>query len=204
MRWSAWRWARQSEGVAVDSGERGHGERCAGLRGGVVMGICSSSNDNQPSRGGAKGARGRRMSTTAARTRQAFLRHQAGHPDVDYEINYKPDASYGRGMTGEVRPAKHKKTGVTYALKTLDKASVTPQEHEDNMNEIQLLKELDHPNIVRLHETWEDDVTVYLFFEVCSGGELFDRLTAHLDKFDTGFNESKVASIVTKMLRAIR
>ena len=38
------------------------------------------------------------------------------------------------------------------------------------------MKQLDHPNIIKLYETYEDKRNIYLVMEVCEGGELFDRI----------------------------
>lgn len=40
------------------------------------------------------------------------------------------------------------------------------------------MKTLDHPNIIKLYETFVDARNVYLVMELCEGGELFDRITA--------------------------
>jgi calcium-dependent protein kinase len=38
------------------------------------------------------------------------------------------------------------------------------------------LRKLDHPNIIKLYETFEDDRNIYMVTELCSGGELFDKI----------------------------
>jgi calcium-dependent protein kinase len=43
--------------------------------------------------------------------------------------------------------------------------------------EIELLRKLDHPNVLRLYESFEDGKTVYLVMELCKGGDLFERIS---------------------------
>ncbi len=51
------------------------------------------------------------------------------------------------------------------------------QDEEQNFKyEINILKELDHPNIIKLFEIFEDDKKYYLITELCKGGELFDEI----------------------------
>jgi calcium-dependent protein kinase len=45
--------------------------------------------------------------------------------------------------------------------------------------EIKILQMLDHPNILKLYEYFEDEKNVYLVTEICKGGELFDRIIEH-------------------------
>jgi len=54
------------------------------------------------------------------------------------------------------------------------------------------MKLLDHPNIIKLYEAFEDAKNIYLVMEVCDGGELFDRI---IDKGN--FSESEARSIFT-------
>ena len=43
-------------------------------------------------------------------------------------------------------------------------------------NEVEILSQLDHPNVVKLIEIFDEDDCVYLVMELMEGGELFDRL----------------------------
>ena len=45
------------------------------------------------------------------------------------------------------------------------------------MLEINIMKELDHPNVIKLFETFEDSTNIYLIMELCEGGELFDKIS---------------------------
>lgn len=64
--------------------------------------------------------------------------------------------------------------------------------------EIDILKNLDHPNIVRLYEVFEDQRNIYLVTELCTGGELFDEILNR-----DVFTEKEAASIIKQVLSAI-
>lgn len=60
------------------------------------------------------------------------------------------------------------------------------------------MSNLDHPNIIKLYETFEDDKNIYLVMEICEGGELFDRI------IDRGFfSEVDARTIFTQIMQAI-
>eukprot|EP00439_Symbiodinium_sp_Y106_P051772 s953_g6.t3 len=64
--------------------------------------------------------------------------------------------------------------------------------------EIQIMKTMDHPNIIKLYETFEDRKHIYLAMELCTGGELFDRI------IEVGqFTEKDAAIVVQQMLSAV-
>ena len=80
----------------------------------------------------------------------------------------------GSGTVGEVRRCKHMRTKVERAVKILKKDQMDEFESQIFKHEMELLKMLDHPNIQKLHEVYEDDKRYYLVIELCTGGELFD------------------------------
>lgn len=50
--------------------------------------------------------------------------------------------------------------------------------------EVEILRELDHPNVIKLFETFEDKDSIYIVMEICEGGELFYLI----DQVGTIFN----------------
>jgi len=50
------------------------------------------------------------------------------------------------------------------------------EELQSFQEEIAILKQLDHPNILKLYEVFQDDKRFYLVTELCKGGELFDEI----------------------------
>lgn len=57
--------------------------------------------------------------------------------------------------------------------------------------EIQILRKLDHPNILKLYEVFTDDKRYYLVTELCKGGELFDEIITKVN-----FTEKEAADII--------
>ena len=65
-------------------------------------------------------------------------------------------------------------------------------------NEIAVLKDLDHPNIVKMYEFLEDEKRIYIVTEICKGGELFDEIL-NRSKFD----EADASVVMKQLLYAI-
>ncbi|KAF4677960.1 hypothetical protein FOL47_008064 [Perkinsus chesapeaki] len=126
--------------------------------------------------------------------RKDFILDNFGKNLYDYyDVEKK---SLGTGTYGSVSKAKNKATGVLRAVKTMSKSQVknVPRFRQ----EIAIMKMLDHPNIIRLYETFEDAKNIYLVMELCTGGELFDRI------IDKGyFTENDAAVIMKQMFAAV-
>lgn len=108
----------------------------------------------------------------------------------------------GSGISGLVRLVTHKATGLKYAVKCLDLGLVDTDEGLQQLREeIYIMCQLDHPNIVRLEEVYESHSEIYLVQELCLGGELFDRLD---EQPDYHYSEAQCARLIKQMLCSVR
>ncbi|XP_055049060.2 death-associated protein kinase 2 isoform X3 [Misgurnus anguillicaudatus] len=86
----------------------------------------------------------------------------------------------GSGQFAIVKRCKEKSTGVEYAAKfikkRLNRASRRGVRREEIEREVDILQELQHPNIISLHDVYENRTDIVLILELVSGGELFDFL----------------------------
>lgn len=104
-----------------------------------------------------------------------FMHETAGELREKYKIGNK----LGVGAFSTVRIITHRETGEKRSLKIVHKKSMkTDEERGMAATEVSLLKSLDHPNIVKLHEYSQDSKNFYIVTEYCSGGELFDKIVS--------------------------
>lgn len=92
---------------------------------------------------------------------------------------YRLIKTIGKGNFAKVKLAKHVPTGREVAIKIIDKTQLNPSSLNKLFREVRIMKNLDHPNIVKLFEVIETEKTLYLVMEYASGGEVFDYLVAH-------------------------
>lgn len=114
------------------------------------------------------------------------------------ESRYIFEEIIGRGGFGCVRKSQDRITGQHLAIKIIPKVNVSSQSSGFIENEIEILKKLDHPNIIKLYEFAQDTENYYLITELCTGGELFDRIAKMKN-----FNETDAAKIMRSVLSAV-
>lgn len=102
-----------------------------------------------------------------------------GWPLQDLNKYYELGKVLGRGQFGTTRLAKDIKTHKLYACKSIaTRKLVAKEDREDVRREVQIMHHLKgHPNITYLVAALEDRTSVHLIMDLCSGGELFDRIT---------------------------
>eukprot|EP01071_Lankesteria_metandrocarpae_P015117 Lankesteria_metandrocarpae@DN9338_c0_g1_i1.p1 len=122
---------------------------------------------------------------------------------VDLRTVYSIGNVLGTGAFGQVRSCVNKTTRRQYAVKIM--AKVPRQRHgtvdfaEMFRNEVDILQGLDHENIIRYHEFYEDKHFLYAIIDKCEGGELYQSISSK-----TKFYEADVSRICQQMLRSVQ
>lgn len=120
----------------------------------------------------------------------------------DVRVKYHIEAKeLGHGHYGVVRKCMHRDSGNWYAIKSIRKAKVN--KIEVLKREIEILKEVKHPHIIELVEVYEDERYLHLITELCTGGELFDRIIAKTQSAEGHFSEHDAAALIRDILDAI-
>eukprot|EP00930_Biecheleria_cincta_P047667 TRINITY_DN33092_c0_g1_i1.p1 TRINITY_DN33092_c0_g1~~TRINITY_DN33092_c0_g1_i1.p1 ORF type:complete len:542 (-),score=120.90 TRINITY_DN33092_c0_g1_i1:712-2337(-) len=104
----------------------------------------------------------------------------------------------GSGSFGTVRHASCKRTGQPCCVKSVSKSDLPEDELVLLANEIEILSFCDHPHIIRLHHTFEDDREVHIAMQECSGGELANRL-----RTDGPFREHDIRVLMHQLMSGV-
>ena len=68
------------------------------------------------------------------------------------------------------------------------------------LSEVKILHKVDHPNIVKYYETYDEENYMYMVMELCSGGDLYKMIS---DKYSDGMSEKEASEIIHKILKAL-
>ena len=90
--------------------------------------------------------------------------------DTDSLESYQKLERIGKGSYGSVYKVQNKNTNIIRAMKIIPKNY--QKDNEEIMREINILKNLDHPNVMKIYEFLEDEKNYYLIQEFCDEGDL--------------------------------
>ena len=113
---------------------------------------------------------------------------------------YEMGSTLGTGGFGDVKKCTHKESGAERAVKIFRKDLIPQDQLESGsfFQEIEILRSLDHPNIVKVFEFFEDTKRVFIVMELCRGGELFAQLVQR-----SRFDERQAACVMKQVLSAV-
>ena len=129
--------------------------------------------------------------------RQSTGTARQNHIEDDYIVGDE----IGSGMCGTVHECRHILTGDYYAVKIIDtrKFAMTPGLSAIEIREeANLMKSLDHDNIIRIKDTYEVGHWIFIVMEYLRGGDLFDRI------YERGrYGEENARVVMTQILHAV-
>lgn len=159
------------------------------------------------------------MDTTCTCDSAVYNEHHQSHDDCDVASSHNIKSITGKlcdieqryhietrilgaGLHGSVREGIDRITGEHHAIKSIRKRDNPHVKPSGIVREIALLSEMKHDNIIYLVDVFEDDEYVHIVTNLCTGGELFDKIIQYGD--DSCFiDENKAARIIYQVLNAV-
>ncbi|KAG9509004.1 Calcium/calmodulin-dependent protein kinase type II alpha chain, partial [Fragariocoptes setiger] len=95
-----------------------------------------------------------------------------------FSDNYDLKEELGKGAFSIVRRCVQKSTCQEFAAKIINTKKLSPRDFQKLEREARICRKLNHPNIVRLHDSIQEEAYHYLIFDLVTGGELFEDIVA--------------------------
>ncbi|CAH1801384.1 unnamed protein product [Owenia fusiformis] len=123
----------------------------------------------------------------------------------EFYAKYEPKEVLGKGISSVVRRCIEKQTGQEYAVKIMDVTEETTSDVQADEVTYAVKKEINilkmcagHHHIIALHDTFESSTFIFLVFELCRKGELFDYLTQVVT-----LSEKRTRTIMRQLIEAV-
>ncbi|PAV90280.1 hypothetical protein WR25_14284 [Diploscapter pachys] len=112
--------------------------------------------------------------------------------------NYDVKEELGKGAFSVVRRCVHKTSGQEFAAKIINTKKLSARDFQKLEREARICRKLQHPNIVRLHDSIQEEMFHYLVFDLVTGGELFEDIVAR--EF---YSEADASHCIQQILESI-
>lgn len=99
-------------------------------------------------------------------------------PCTRFSDNYELKDELGKGAFSIVRKCVQKHTGLEFAAKIINTKKLSARDFQKLEREARICRKLNHQNIVRLHDSIQEEGYHYLIFDLVTGGELFEDIVA--------------------------
>ena len=113
---------------------------------------------------------------------------------------YDLEETLGEGHYAVVKSARHVFTGERVAVKVIDKMKLDAATRLQMMQEVRLMKLVQHPHVVRLYEVIDTQTKLYLILELADGGDMYDYIMKH----EGGLEEDTARKYFRQIVHAIQ
>ncbi|KAK6751318.1 hypothetical protein RB195_002980 [Necator americanus] len=132
------------------------------------------------------------------RLRQGMVVGPTMNASTKFSDNYEVKEELGKGAFSVVRRCVHKATAAEYAAKIINTKKLSARDFQKLEREARICRKLQHPNIVRLHDSIQEESFHYLVFDLVTGGELFEDIVAR--EF---YSEADASHCIQQILESI-
>lgn len=119
------------------------------------------------------------------------------------EWDYEEIKVIGRGQYGKAHLVRHGKDGTSYIAKTIDLTCLSKKERETALQEVELLRRLDHPNIVEYKDNFFMGDTLVIMMQYCEGGDLAAYIKESARKKQR-IREEQIMNYFVQILQALQ
>jgi calcium/calmodulin-dependent protein kinase I len=137
--------------------------------------------------------------TWSRRSSKAGSSSKSNVPVRVFDDYYTQGKILGSGGYSTAVESINKATGAVVAAKITKKRQLAEDDIASLKSEISILKSLDHPDIIKYIDDFEDDDNFYVCLELMCGGELFDRIVKKLQ-----YSEGEARDLITPIITAIK
>ena len=122
---------------------------------------------------------------------------------TDFNLKYEYISTIGKGSYGIVKLYKDRKIkSMKYAIKSIKKDFFNLNSIENILKEIEILRNLDYPNIVKYFETYEDENYLHIVMEYIQGDSLYNLLKNNNNQ-KIHFKEKEIKKIILTLLKVV-
>ena len=117
-----------------------------------------------------------------------------------FEADYEVLGQLFQNSHKNVKKIVHKASGKVLCMRVFkrDSGSVAEKDQKRFSRQIEILKTLEHDNIIKIMDSFNDGISSYMITEFCNGGELFDKVVSHFY-----LQEKQAAAIMYQLLSAV-
>ncbi|XP_061165269.1 serine/threonine-protein kinase DCLK1-like isoform X1 [Saccostrea echinata] len=163
-----------------------------------VMSKRSPTGSKSPMSSPRSGRKLRAVSAPKYRNSNGEMSDESENGPAALRAKYDIGRVIGEGNFAVVKECQDRNTRKKYALKKIDKQRCKGKEHIIE-NEVSILRQVDHPNIILLIEEFDTRDSLYLVMEFVKGGDLFDDIA-----LSTKYTERTASNMINNLAQALK